>query len=224
MQLRWMILASIAFGLLLGTFVAAPLGHLLPPAQGHGAWYASRAAGLVAYLFLWLSLAGGLLMSSAWFDGIVNRGRLLALHQSFAIAGLALGLGHALVLIPDGWTHFGLVDLFVPFASYYQPADTALGTIALYLFAIVSFSFWFRGAIGIATWRWIHRASFVAYGAALWHGFRIGTDTQTLPVQLLYLLTSSLLVGALVLRLTYVRPRRQAAARPPSRTAASQAG
>jgi predicted ferric reductase len=224
MQLRWVISLSVAFGLLLGAAVSAPLGRLLPSADGHGAWYASRSAGLVAYLFLWLSLSGGLLMSSAWFDGIINRGRLLALHQSLGIAGVALGLGHALVLIPDGWTHFGLADLFIPFASYYKRTDAALGTIALYLFAIVTFSFWFRGAIGVATWRWVHRASFVAYFAALWHGFRIGTDTETLPVLVLYLVTSSVLIGALVLRLTYVRPRRQPAARPPSRAAAPQAG
>jgi hypothetical protein len=60
--------------------------------------------------------------------------------------------------------------------------------------------------------------------AALWHGFRIGTDTETLPVLVLYLVTSSVLIGALVLRLTCVRPRRQPAARPPSRAAAPQAG
>jgi sulfoxide reductase heme-binding subunit YedZ len=224
MQLRWIILASALTGLAAGLVLSAPFARFIPPAEGHGAWYASRAAGLVAYGFLWLSLAGGLVMSSAWFDGIVNRARLLALHQSLALAGLALGLGHALVLIPDGWTHFGLADLFVPFASYYQPADAAMGTLALYLFAIVSFSFWFRGAIGPATWRWVHRASFVAYIAALWHGVRIGTDTGTLPVTLLYILTSSLLLGALAVRLTYVRPRRQPAARPPSRAAAEPAG
>lgn len=224
MPIRYIILPSIAAGAAAGLLLAAPLARLLPDPGGHGAWYGSRAAGLVAYGFLWLSLAGGLLMSSAWFDGIINRARLLALHQSLALAALALGLGHALILIPDGWTHFGIVDLFVPYASYYRRADAALGTIALYLFAIVSFSFWFRGAIGPATWRWVHRASFIAYLAALWHGIRIGTDTDALPVAMLYIATSSLLLGALTVRLTYVRPRRQPAARPPSRAAARPAG
>ncbi|MCX7617916.1 ferric reductase-like transmembrane domain-containing protein [Tepidiforma sp.] len=224
MSYRAVITAAVAAGLLAGAAASLPLAGVLPPADGHGAWYASRAAGLTAYLFLWLSLAGGLLMSSAWFDGLVNRARLLAAHQAFALAGLALGLGHALVLIPDGWTDFGLADLFIPFASSYERADTALGTIALYLFAIVTFSFWFRGAIGPATWRWVHRAAFVAYLAALWHGVRIGTDTSAPPVALFYVLTASMLVGALTVRLVYVRPRRQAPARPPSRAAAGPAG
>lgn len=224
MRYHTVIAWAAAAGLLAGAAARGYLAPLLPPDEGHGAWYASRAAGISAYLFLWLSLAGGLLMSSAWFDGLVNRARLLAAHQAFAIAGLALGLVHALVLIPDGWTDFGPADLFIPFASYYERADAALGTIALYLFAIVTFSFWFRGAIGPATWRWVHRASFVAYLAALWHGIRIGTDTGALPVAVLYLLTSSLLIGALTVRLVYVRPRRQAPARPPSRAAAEPAG
>lgn len=224
MSYRAVIAAAAAAGLLAGAAASAPFAAVLPPADGHGAWYASRAAGLTAYLFLWLSLAGGLLMSSAWFDGLVNRARLLAAHQAFALAGLALGLGHALVLIPDGWTDFGLADLLIPFASAYARADTALGTIALYLFAIVTFSFWFRGAIGPVTWRWVHRASFVAYLAALWHGVRIGTDTAALPVAFFYVLTASLLVGALTVRLVYVRPRRQAPARRPSRAAVEPAG
>ncbi len=224
MSARLVIALSLVAGLVLGTIVLAPVAHRLPSADGHGAWYASRAAGLVAYLFLWAALAGGLLMSSAWFDGIINRARLLAIHQSLSLAGLALALGHALVLIPDDWTRFGLLDLFVPFASYYARADAALGTLALYLFAIVTFSFWFRNAIGPVTWRWVHRASFVAYLAALWHGVRIGTDSRVLPVTLLYLLTSSLVLGSLALRLTYVRPRRRPAARPPSRAAADPAG
>ncbi len=217
MQLRATVAIATAVGFALG-LAAARTGpaSLLPSAGGHGAWYASRAAGLCAYLFLWAGLAGGLVMSSGWLDGIINRSRLLALHQSLAVTGLALALGHALVLIPDGWSDFGLVDLFVPFASSYRPQETALGTLSLYLFAIVSFTFWFRGAIGPSTWRWVHRSSFVAYLAALWHGVLLGSDSGALPVFLLYTLTASALLGAMALRLLYVRPRRTPPARVPS--------
>ncbi|WP_322796097.1 ferric reductase-like transmembrane domain-containing protein [Tepidiforma sp.] len=216
---------SVAVGLIAGAAVPLVLSFSLPSAGEHGAWYASRAAGLVAYLALWLSLAGGLLMSSAWFDGIVNRARLLAAHQALGVVGVALGLGHALVLIPDGWTTFTLGDLFVPFASYYRPAESALGTISLYLAALVTFSFWFRNAIGPTTWRWVHRASVVAYVAALWHGLTIGSDAGSLPVRVLYIATSFLLIAALTIRLTYARPRKSAPARvPPSRAPTATAG
>jgi hypothetical protein len=80
-------------------------------------------------------------MSSAWFDGLVNRGRLVAAHQTLAVAGVAFALLHALVLIPDQWTSFGLLDLFVPFAADFRPALSGLGTISFFLFAMVTFSF-----------------------------------------------------------------------------------
>jgi predicted ferric reductase len=178
----------------------------------HGAWYASRAAGIAAYLFLWAGLAGGLLMSSAWFDGIIGRARLLAIHQSASIAGLALGLGHALVLIPDGWTRFGLVDVLVPFGSYYERVQVGIGSLSLYLAAAVSFSFWFRGMLGMKAWRWLHRSSFIAFAGALWHGLKVGTDSSEPWVMGLYIVTSLAVVFWLVVRLTYIRqPRRRVA-------------
>lgn len=183
----------------------------VPDPGSHGAWYGSRAAGLASYLMLWVAITGGVLMSSAWFDGIVNRGRLLAIHQAAAIAGLALGLAHALLLIPDGWTDFGFVDLFIPFASPYERPLTGIGTTSLYLFAIVTFSFWVRGAIGTKAWRWIHYSSAIAFAGAAWHGIQLGSDTEAAWARALYLGTTMLLLGAVILRVTYVRPSRRPA-------------
>jgi predicted ferric reductase len=204
-------LAGALGGALAGGDLAA---KVLPDAGTHGPWYAARATGLVSYLCIWFSLVGGLMMSSAWFDGIVGRARLLAMHQTAAIAGLGLGLAHALVLIPDGWTQFGLRDLFLPFGSYYEPALTGLGTIALYLSALVTASFWFRSHIGIGTWRLIHYTSLVAFFGALWHGLQLGTDAETAWVLATYLVTSLSLVTGLVVRVTYVRPQRARVQRP----------
>lgn len=210
----WLFFGTFVIG---GAAIGATAGsgwaaRFLPEAGAHGAWYASRAAGVASYLFLWVGLAGGLVMSSAWLDGLVGRARLLAIHQSASIAGVFLGLGHGLVLIPDGWTQFGLTDVLVPFASYYERPDVALGTISLYLAAIVSFSFWFRSAIGTAVWRWVHRSAFVAYAAALWHGLRVGTDSSEPWLLGLYLGTSLLVIFATTVRLTFLKaPRKRVA-------------
>lgn len=188
---------------------AGPAEGLLPEASAHGAWYASRAAGLAAYLCVWLGLVGGLLMSSAWFDGIIGRARLLAIHQTASVAGVVLGLAHGLVLIPDGWTDFGVVDILVPFASYYEATLSGLGTVSFYLFGIVTFSFWLRNQIGVQTWKKIHYTAFVAYVAALWHGVKIGTDTGELWVLGIYIMTSMTIITGLVVRMTYTRPARK---------------
>ena len=171
----------------------------------HGAWYASRAAGIASYLFLWLGLVGGLLMSSAWFDGYLSRARLLAFHQTATIAGVLLGLGHGLVLIPDEWTHFGLFDVLVPFGSYYKTLLTAVGTLALYLSAIVSVSFWFRKQLGMKTWRYLHYSSVLAFAGAFWHGMSLGTDSHATWLMTIYLGTTLAVVFGVMLRITYRR-------------------
>jgi len=198
--------AAALAGILIGSAALQRVaGQVMPDMGTHGAWYASRAAGVAAYLFLWLGLAGGLLMSSAWFDGLVGRAKLLAIHQAASIAGILLGFGHGLVLIQDPWTHFGLVDVLVPFGSYYKTSLTGIGQASLYLGTIVSASFWFRSAIGIKTWRYIHYSSFVAFIGALWHGIQMGTDSHETWLVVLYMATSLSIVSGIVVRLTYTR-------------------
>ena len=193
-----------AVGLIAGAYVGAA-GLPLPDAGGHGAWYASRAAGVSSYLFIWVGLVGGLLMSSAWFDGIVGRARLLAIHQTASFAGVLLGFAHALILIPDSWTSFGLVDVLVPFGSYYERFNTGIGALALYLGLAVSVSFWFRKRLGMKAWRYLHYSAFAAYAGALWHGLSIGSDSSEPWLVGVYVLTSLLVVFGLVVRLTYTR-------------------
>ena len=194
-------------GLLGAVYGQAPAAAALPDAGGHGAWYASRAAGLASYLFLWVGLFGGLMMSSAWFDGFIGRAKLLAIHQAGSIAGVLLGLAHALVLIPDGWTRFGPADLFIPFNSYYEPNLSAIGTLTLYLGAVVALSFWVRRWIGAKAWRWLHYASFLVFAGAFLHGIKIGTDSGQPWVLALYLGTTLSVIFSVVIRVTYRRPQ-----------------
>jgi predicted ferric reductase len=203
----WLIFAAAALaGAVAGVvFLQEPARALLPDAGTHGAWYASRAAGITSYFCLWLGLVGGMLMSVAWFDGIIGRAKLLAIHQAATLAGIALGLAHALILIPDQWTQFSLFDVLVPFGSYYERLDSGIGQLSLYLGAIVSFSFWFRARIGIRAWRLLHYTSFAAYTGALWHGLQIGTDSQERWMLSFYLATSLFVLFSLTIRLTFTR-------------------
>ena len=81
-------------------------------------------------------------------------------------------------------------DILIPYGSYYRTGLSAFGQASLYLSAVVSFSFWFRSIIGARAWKYIHYTAFVAYGAALWHGITIGTDSRALWLLGLYLSTS----------------------------------
>jgi len=204
-------LAGLAAFVLLGSVLGLVATEPSPWMGEHGPWYVSRAAGLTAYLLLWAGVVGGLLMSSAWFDGFVHRGRLLAMHETAAIAGLGFAALHALALIPDGWTDLTILHLLVPFTAPFDRSLNALGTLTLYLAGIVTVSFWMRSLIGAKTWRLVHFAAFVAWGGALWHGMQLGTDSRTAWVAALYALSALAVCFAVVLRLTYRKalPRRQ---------------
>lgn len=148
-------------------------------------------------------------MSSAWLDGMVGRAKLLAIHQSASIAGVLLGFAHAMVLIPDGWTSFGVVDVLVPFGSYYERFLVAIGSLSLYLALVVTASFWFRRRLGTKAWKWLHYSSFAAWLGGLYHGIRIGTDSGEVWLMGIYSLTFMAVVFAVVVRLTYVREVRK---------------
>lgn len=200
------------FGTLLAVDLAIiVVGGIVTFAGGHSAWYASRAAGFAAYLCLWISLAGGLLMSSAWFDGLVARARLLAIHQTAGLIGLGFGIGHALVLLLDKYVGYSLADLLVPFAAPHQRALTGLGVVSLYLTALVTLSFWVRSAIGMRVWRMVHYLSVMAFLGAAWHGMQMGSSAELGWGRALYLATTLSLVTATVVRAVYVRPARRPA-------------
>lgn len=193
--------AMVVAGLVLGAKGVDGAGWL----GEHNAWYASRAAGFASYLLLWLSLVGGLLMSAAWLDGLVNRGRLYAIHQTSGIAGLVLGAIHGLALIPDGWSSFTIAHVLVPFTSPTDRGLIGLGAVSFYLIAMVALSFWFRALIGPRTWKWIHWAGFVAYAGALWHGIALGTDTRELWATWIYATTGLTVVFSVVIRVTFLK-------------------
>ena len=199
-----------------GTLLAVEIGivvvgGIVVGAGGHAAWYASRAAGFAAYFSLWIALAGGLLMSSAWVDGIVARARLLAIHQTAGLVGLGFAAGHALVLLLDSYIGYSVVDLLVPFAASHERTLTGLGVVTLYLTALVTLSFWVRTAIGMRVWRMVHYLSVVAFLGAAWHGMQMGTSADFGWGRAVYLITTLSLVTATVVRAVYVRPTRRTA-------------
>ena len=146
----------------------------LPRPAGTGAWLLARATGYAAFAALALDVVAGLLVSTK--NRRVTRGALVDLHQWLSPLALALVLGHALVLLADGYIRFDLLDVLVPFASRYRPAAVGLGVLAGYLAVVVHASFALRKRLGTKRWRRLHYLSFVAFAAATLHAILAGTD------------------------------------------------
>ena len=149
-------------------------------------WYVTRAAGLVAYLLLWLSTAWGLAVSSKIFDALFHRAFTYDMHQFISLLAIGFTILHVIVLVADQYLPFSLVEILVPFVAPYRPVWGGVGIIGLYLTLLVSITFYIRRWIGQKTFRVIHLASFLAYVSVTLHGLMAGTDSPLWTVQLMY--------------------------------------
>lgn len=141
------------------------------------AWYVARAAGLVAFGFLTLSVWLGLAMSTRLL-GNTKQKMLFGWHQTLAWTGLSMLALHAGALLFDPTLHFGLGSVLVPFASPWRPGAVAAGVVGGWTTLMLAVSFRLRTVIGQKGWRRLHYASFVAFFLALGHALTSGTDLR----------------------------------------------
>jgi methionine sulfoxide reductase heme-binding subunit len=163
------------------------------------AWLVARAAGLVAFGLLTLSVWLGLAMSTRLVPPR-RRAGLMGWHRTLAWTGLAvLGL-HAGALLLDPVIGFGPPAVLVPFAAPWRPVAVAAGVVAGWIALALAASFRLRRLIGQRGWRRLHYASFAAFGLALAHALAAGTDLAGTGGGVL-----ALVAGGPVLFLTLVR-------------------
>jgi predicted ferric reductase len=131
----------------------------------------------------------------------------LDLHQHLSILGLLFSLFHVVILLADHAIDFTLAKAFLPFfGSSYRPMWYGLmGKFALYLLAILTLSFYVRSRIGGRWWRLIHYSSFAMFVLTLLHGVLAGSDTHELWARLLYIATTSSLIGLTIYRIAKTR-------------------
>lgn len=178
-------------------------------------WHIARAAGLSAYLMLFLNVFLGLAVHTHYLEGPLARWRSFDLHQFTALlAGGFLAL-HALALLGDRYMGFTLAQLVVPFASPYRPIWTAMGIVAFYLLLALFGSSYLRRHIGYAAWRAIHYVAFVAFLLTLAHGIFAGTDSGEPWAAALYGGTGAIIALLVALRFRTPVERPAVAARVP---------
>jgi len=169
-------------------------------ASSQTVWYVIRAAGVIAYVLLALTVVCGLLISNRILPAGRIRVDIFETHSFMALLVLAFGGFHALALLVDNYVGFSATQVFVPFASTYRPVSVALGILGLYGSAIIYASFWARKLIGYRAWRYVHYGSFLAFIAVTLHGVFSGTDAGTSWMLVIYALS----VGTVAM-LTFMR-------------------
>ena len=175
-------------------------------------WLSSRAAGVVAFALIALSVLLGLAMANR-----LVRGRAAAkLHEHLALAGLVAIAVHGITLLGDSWLNPGAKGLLVPFAMEYKPFFTGVGIIGGYLAAFLGLTFYLRRRIGAKRWRKMHRATVLVYVLGVIHTLGAGTDASAPWMRAVLIATGAPIFFLFLLRvLPEEAEGRPAAARPP---------
>ena len=186
-------------------------------------WILLRAAGIGAYVMLFLSVAWGLLATTSIVTKRVSKPSSTMFHQFVATVGVVLLAVHMALLVIDRFMPFAPLDVLLPMHGTFRPLAITAGVVAMYGMVIVLVSSWMRKLIGTKVWRAIHLLAVPAFTLALAHGVFAGTDTERWWMGGMYAVTGSLVLFLVLVRgLSYGhRPPRPT---PPARTEASKEG
>jgi methionine sulfoxide reductase heme-binding subunit len=178
-----------------------------PRASGAGAWFVARASGFAAFAALSSDVIVGLIVSTRVADRRLARGQLIELHSWLSPLALALVVGHAVVLLADGYIRFDALDLLIPFVAPYRGIAVGLGVIAAYFAVVVHASFGFRKRLGTKWWRRLHYLSFVAFADGALHGVLAGSDSDRPWAIAVYALPATIVLALVAVRLRGERAR-----------------
>jgi sulfoxide reductase heme-binding subunit YedZ len=209
--------------MVMGTSVTALIGRALDGLFAFNTvqamWYITRAAGLTAYLLMWLSTVWGLAVSTKVLEPALQGNFSYDFHEFISLLSIGFLVLHIVVLLADRYLPFSVAAVLVPFIAPYRPVWVGLGIIGFYLTLLVTVTFYLRRRIGSKTFRAIHLASFAAYVLSALHGLFAGTDSSLVTVRLMYVGTTLAVVFLTVYWLTMLILNRRTAAPTASRLA-----
>ncbi len=177
-------------------------------------WIILRAAGIGAFVMLFLSVAWGLVATTSILGKRVSKASATLVHQFMASAGLLLLAGHLALVLGDRWVKFTWVDLLVPLHSSFRPVAIGFGVLAMYGTVLVLASSWARKQIGTVWWRKLHVWAVPAFTLSMLHGIFSGTDTVRPWMYWTYVSTGGLVLFLLIVRAFTIGLRPERAARP----------
>lgn len=168
-------------------------------------WYSSRAAGIVAWVLISLSLFTGMSMSTTG-QAHLPAGWLLDLHRFISTLAIVFLTAHMVLLIPDTFVEFGIVELLVPMTSTWNPEAVSWGVVGFWLLVAVELTSLAKSRLSRRVWKTVHLFSFPAWIVATVHLFEAGTDVS----HPLFRVLQAVIITAIVVRfITRISRRRK---------------
>jgi predicted ferric reductase len=200
----------------------AAITFALSGAGQHTTWYVVRAAGIVAYVLVALTVTGGLLISNRALPVGQPRVDVYEVHRFISLLAICGAGFHALTLLLDHYIGFSAKQILVPFTSAYRPVPVALGIMALYGAIAVYASAYAKRWLGYKGWRAVHYASFAVFTLATYHGILSGADTRQPWMLAIYVVAMISVMGLVFYRIILATEAPAPRARPASRVPPSE--
>ncbi|MHB1525224.1 MAG: hypothetical protein ACYDEA_06770 [Candidatus Dormibacteria bacterium] len=168
--------AGLLAGEVAATYAAPTLQNRMLP------WIVGRGLGIGAYLDLTALVLLGIWFRHPWRLRwpIVHPAVLIRAHSVLAVACGVLVLGHVGAMIADSYARVGWVGALVPGESGYRAFAVALGTLSLYLGAVVGLSARLAGVLAGRLWLPLHQLALVAFALGWAHSVLTGSDAAAL--------------------------------------------
>jgi predicted ferric reductase len=163
-------------------------------------WIVLRAAGIGAYIMLFLSVSWGLSATAAPLGKRISKASATTVHQFMSTTALVLLAVHIGGLLVDRFLPFGPNDVLVPGHSSFRPVPVAFGVVAMYTLVFVMVASWLRKPLGTRWWRRTHLLAVPTFTLALVHGIFTGSDTARPLMWLAYLASGVIVFFLVVLR------------------------
>lgn len=160
-------------------------------------WYTARVAGILGFIFLWLTVFLGLSIRNPILKKIIKPAYSFDFHCFVAAMAVFWALIHGTVLIFDAKLRFNLKDVLVPFVSkttLVEPKYLALGIMAFYLMVVMTITSYLRSHLNHKLWRVLHFLNPVAFVFVVVHGYMNGTDMKNFYAGSAFLFSSFILV------------------------------
>lgn len=159
-------------------------------------WYVARAAGIVGFIFLWITIFLGLAIRNPMLKKIVEPIYSFDFHCFMAAASVFWVLVHGTSLLFDHAISFSIKDVTIPFYANSPLIHTnalALGIMAFYALVITTITSYLRSHIKHWLWRVLHFLNPIAFIFVVLHGYVIGTDMKNIWISGAYLLAAVIL-------------------------------
>jgi predicted ferric reductase len=147
-------------------------------------------------MLLWLGVCGGMVTGFRGVPGPFKGGRWVELHRMVSTLALAFVGAHMVALLVDPWMAFSPEAILLPFQSQYRTFWVGLGSLTVWLLAIVLVTTFLFSRLGWKRWHLLHLLSYPAFAMAFFHGVMAGTDSGSEFAIAIYA-TSAAIVAAL---------------------------